>query len=157
VVVVEDLATQNLMANRHLAAAIGDQGWAELARQLQYKTVRHGGQFLVADRWFASSKMCSACGAVRPKLTLAERTYRCDDCGLTIDRDVNAAANLAAWGEHALGSCPCVTQAGDRHSGGPSAEPVRHACGGWVSGPAAAAGPVPSGEAGTSRPRSRMA
>jgi putative transposase len=162
VVVVEDLATQNLMANRHLAAAIGDQGWAELARQLQYKTVRHGGQFLVADRWFASSKMCSACGAVRPKLTLAERTYRCDDCGLTIDRDVNAAANLAAWGEHTLGICPCaqnpnVTRAGDRHPGGPTAEIPRHACGGWRSGPAVPAAPVPPDEAGTSRPRESMA
>jgi putative transposase len=118
VVVVEDLATANLMANRHLAAAIGDQGWAELGRQLTYKTARHGGILIVADRWFASSKTCSACGAVRPKLTLAERTYRCDACGLICDRDLNAAANLAAWGEHTLGSCPCVTRAGDRHPGG---------------------------------------
>ena len=122
--VVEDLATKNLMANRSLAAAIGDQGWAELARQLGYKTARHGGRLIVADRWFASSKTCSACGAVRPKLTLAERTYRCgdDSCGHVADRDVNAAANLAAWGEHTLGLCPCVIQAGDRHPGGPTAE-----------------------------------
>jgi putative transposase len=155
VVVVEDLATKNLMANRRLAAAIGDQGWAEMARQLGYKTARHGGRLLIADRWFASSKTCSACGVVRPKLTLAERTYRCDGCGLVCDRDVNAAANLAAWGEHTLGICPCVTRAGDRHPGGPTAE--RHACGGWVSGPAASAGPVPPGEAGTSRPRARVA
>jgi putative transposase len=153
VVVVEDLATRNLMANRSLAAAIGDQGWAELARQLAYKTARHGGQCIVADRWFASSKTCSACGVVRPKLTLAERTYRCGACGLICDRDLNAAANLAAWGEHTLGICPCVTQAGDRHPGGPIAERARHACGGWVSGPAASAGPVLPGEAGTSRPR----
>jgi len=62
VVVVEDLATRNLMANRSLAAAIGDQGWGELARQLRYKTARHGGQLIVADPWFASSKTCSACG-----------------------------------------------------------------------------------------------
>ncbi|SEK43182.1 Putative transposase DNA-binding domain-containing protein [Blastococcus sp. DSM 46786] len=153
--VVEDLATKNLMANRSLAAAIGDQGWAELARQLAYKTTRHGGRCLVADRWFASSKTCSACGAVRPELALAERTYRCgeDSCGYTADRDVNAAANLAAWGEHTLGLCPCVTQAGDRHPGGPTAGVSRHACGGWVSGPAAQAGPVLPGEAGTSRPR----
>jgi putative transposase len=159
VVVVEDLATASLMANRSLAAAIGDQGWAELARQLAYKATRHGGRMIVADRWFASSKTCSACGAVRPKLTLAERTYHCGspDCGHAADRDVNAATNLAAWGEHALGFCPCVTQAGDRHPGGPSAEPVRHACGGWVSGAAELAGPVLPGEAGTSRPRARVA
>src|SRR3954464_2247854 len=155
VVVVEDLATANLMANRALAAAIGDQGWAELARQLQYKTARSGGRLLVADRWFASSKTCSACGAVRPKLTLAERTYRCDNdaCGHRADRDVNAAANLAAWGEHTLGFCPGVAPAGDRHRGGPSAEPVRHACGGWVSAVAGQAAAVLPGEAGTSRPR----
>lgn len=154
-VVVEDVATANLMANRSIAAAIGDQGWAELARQLQYKTARSGGQCIVADRWFASSKTCSACGAVRPKLTLAERTYRCDNdaCGHRADRDVNAAANLAAWGEHTLGLCPCVTRAGDRHPGDPSAETTRHACGGWVSVVASQAAAVPPGEAGTSRPR----
>jgi putative transposase len=159
VVVVEDLATKNLIANRSLAQAIGDQGWAELARQLGYKTARHGGQLIVADRWFASSKTCSACGGVKPKLSLAERTYRCADdaCGHVADRDVNAAANLAAWGDHSRGTCPCVTQAGDRHPGGPSAGISRHACGGWRSGAAVPAAPVPPGEAGTSRPRARVA
>jgi len=157
VVVIEDLKTKNLMANRHLAAAIGDQGWAELARQLGYKTTRHGGRLLIADRWFASSKTCSGCGAVRPKLTLAERIYRCDACGLICDRDVNAAANLAAWGEHTLGLCSCVARAGDRHPGGPTAEPVRHACGGWKSGAASQVAAVPLSEAGTSRPRPGVA
>jgi putative transposase len=157
VVVVEDLATRNLMANRALAAAIGDQGWGELERQLQYKMARSGGRLLVADRWFASSKTCSACGAVRPKLTLAERTYRCDACGHVADRDVNAAANLAAWGEHTLGLCPCVTQAGDRHPGGPTAGRSRHACGGWVSAAASQSAAVPPGEAGTSRLRPGVA
>nr|WP_246063927.1 transposase [Blastococcus colisei] len=154
-VVVEDLATKNLMANRSLAAAIGDQGWGELARQLAYKTARHGGRLIVADRWLASSKTCSACGGVRPKLTLAERSYRCadDSCGHVADRDVNAAANLAAWGEHTLGSCPCVTQAGDRHPGGPSAGTRRHACGGWVSATASQVAAVLPGEARTSQPR----
>ena len=100
------------------------------------------------------------CTTSRPsKLTLAERTYRCGDesCGHVADRDVNAAANLAAWGEHTLGICPCVTQAGDRHPGGPSAERARHACGGWVSPAASQAAAVPPGEAGTSRPRLGMA
>jgi putative transposase len=58
VIVVEALATANLLGNRHLAAAIADQGWAELARQLTYKSARHGGTLIVADRWFASSKPC---------------------------------------------------------------------------------------------------
>jgi putative transposase len=158
VIVVEDLATKNLMANRSLAQAIGDQGWGELARQLQYKTARHGGRFIIAGRWFASSKTCSACGAVKPKLTLAERIYTCGNpsCGQVADRDVNAAANLAAWGEHTLGRCPCVTHAGDRHPGGPSAEPLRHACGGWVSAAASPVAAVPPGEAGTSQPPNRV-
>jgi putative transposase len=117
-------------------------------------------------RWFAGCTPRSTtgtwpqqCGAVRPKLTLAERTYRCDNdaCGHVADRDVNAAANLAAWGEHALGSCPCVIRAGDRHPGGPSAEPVRHACGGWVSATTALVAAVLLGETGTSQPRASVA
>jgi putative transposase len=158
-IVLEDLATKNLIANRSLAQAIGDQGWGELGRQLQYKTARHGGRLILADRWFASSKRCSACGAVKPKLTLAERIYTCgnDSCGYVADRDVNAAANLAAWGEHTLGCCPCVTQAGDRHPGGPSAEPIRHACGGWVSAAAGQVAAVPPHEAGTCQPPNRVA
>jgi len=68
---------------------------------------------------------------------------------------VNAAANLAAWGEHTLGICPCVTRAGDRHPGGPTAD--RHACGGWVSAAASQAAAVLPCEAGTSRPRPGVA
>jgi putative transposase len=158
VVVVEGLKTANLIRNRALAQAIGDQGWAELARQLNYKADRHGGRCLPADRWFASSKTCSACGVVKSKLTLAERTYRCDACGLVCDRDVNAAANLAAWGEHELGLCPCSNiQVGDRHPGGPSGTARSHACGGRVSVATSRVTVVPPGEAGTSRPRTRGA
>ncbi|MGH8892168.1 MAG: RNA-guided endonuclease InsQ/TnpB family protein [Actinomycetes bacterium] len=156
VVVLEDLATANLMKKRHLAAAIGDQGWAELARQLQYKTARHGGQMIVADRWLASSKTCSCCGWVTPKLSLAGRTYICGNtaagCHLVADRDVNAAANLAAWGEAQLAG---RTQVGDRHPGGPSAGTCRHACGGGNESAATPAGA--SGETGPSRPRTRVA
>ena len=156
VVVVEDLATAALVKNRHLAAAIADQGWAELAWQLGYKTARHGGQLVVADRWFASSKTCSCCGWVKPKLGLHERTYTCgnDACSLVVDRDVNAAANLAAWGEAQLAG---RTRAGDRHPGGPKASThtdqvtgCRHACGGSNEPAATLAGA--SGEAGTSQP-----
>ena len=154
VIVVEDLPTANLMRNRHLAAAISDQGWGELARQLGYKTARHGGQLIVADRWFASSKTCSCCGWVTPKLSLSQRTYTCGNpaCDLVADRDVNAAANLAAWGEAQLAE---RTQAGDRHPGGPSGDPRLHACGGGNEPTATPAGaPV---EAGTSRSRTREA
>jgi putative transposase len=159
-VVVEDIATANLMGNHHLAQAIGDQGWGELSRQLGYQTTRYGGTLVVADRWFPSSKTCSARGAVKPKLPLAVRTYRCDVCALVIDRDTNAAANLAAWGEQQrvdrTSDTPVAgTQAGDRHPGGPSAQLAAHACGGSNEPVTTTAGaPV---EAGTSRPRSRVA
>jgi len=156
VIVVENIATANLMRNHHLAQAIGDQGWGELARQLSYKTTRAGGTMLPAPRWFPSSKMCSGCGAVKPKLPLAERTYRCDVCALVVDRDINAAANLAAWGEQQQGTRPAAgTQAGDRHPGGPSAQNAEHACGGSNEPAGLAAGALV--EAGTSRPRTRVA
>jgi putative transposase len=169
VVVTEDLATANLLGNRHLAAAIADQGWAELARQLAYKTTRHGGTLIVADRWFASSKTCSCCGWVKPKLSLAERTYTCGNndpdtngpeagCHLVVDRDVNAAANLATWGEAQLAG---RTQVGDRHPGGPSASTrpstCRHACGGSNEPAASLLLAGASSEAGTSRSRERVA
>jgi putative transposase len=95
-VVVEDLNVAGMLRNRRLARRIADAGFAELRRQLGYKTVWHGGRLLVADRWFPSSKTCSGCGVVKTKLALSERMYRCDACGLTLDRDLNAARNLAA-------------------------------------------------------------
>ncbi|HEX8867587.1 MAG TPA: zinc ribbon domain-containing protein, partial [Lentzea sp.] len=70
-------------------------GMAELRRQLGYKSARNGGRLLVADRWFPSSKTCSDCGVVKAKLRLSERTFRCAWCGLVLDRDLNAARNLA--------------------------------------------------------------
>ena len=159
-VVVENIATANLMRNHHLAQAIGDQGWGELARQLRYKTTRAGGTLVVADRWFPSSKTCSGCGAVKPKLPLAVRRYRCDVCALVIDRDNNAAANLAAWGEQqqvdrASGTPVAGTRAGDRHPGGPSAQLAEHACGGSNEPAGTAAEALV--EAGTSQPRTRVA
>ncbi|MFB6391764.1 zinc ribbon domain-containing protein, partial [Polymorphospora sp. 2-325] len=68
---------------------------AEIRRQLAYKTLWNGGRLLIADRWYPSSKTCSGCGTVKTKLALSEREYVCQACGLVIDRDHNAAANLA--------------------------------------------------------------
>ena len=68
---------------------------AEIRRQLTYKTTWHGGTLIVADRWFASSKTCSECGAVKAKLALSEREWTCTTCGTALDRDANAAVNLA--------------------------------------------------------------
>ncbi|MEV6926117.1 IS607 family element RNA-guided endonuclease TnpB [Dactylosporangium sp. NPDC051485] len=95
-VVVEDLNVAGMLRNRRLARRVADAGFGEIRRQLAYKTVWHGGRLMVADRWYPSSKTCSGCGAVKTKLTLAERMYECTACGLVLDRDVNAARNLAA-------------------------------------------------------------
>ena len=93
-IVVEDLNVAGLLHNRRLARHIADAGFAELRRQLAYKTRWNAGRLAVADRWFPSSKTCSACQTVKPKLSLATRTFTCHACGLVIDRDLNAAINL---------------------------------------------------------------
>ncbi|MFG1951966.1 zinc ribbon domain-containing protein [Micromonospora sp. NPDC048830] len=90
------LSLSGMLANRRLARHIADAGFAELRRQLTYKTGWNGGRLIVAGRWYPSSKTCSGCGAVKAKLALAERTYTCATCGLVLDRDLNAARNLAA-------------------------------------------------------------
>ncbi|WP_454852988.1 RNA-guided endonuclease TnpB family protein [Promicromonospora soli] len=97
--VLEDLNITGIMSNRRLARAVGDAAWGELARQITYKQHWRNGQVMVTDRWFASSKTCSSCGQVKPDLTLKDRTYTCGHCGLVLDRDLNAAVNLAAWAE----------------------------------------------------------
>jgi putative transposase len=93
-VVIEDLNVAGMARNRRLARAISDQGFGQARRMLEYKTAWNGGSVVVADRWFPSSRTCSACGTVKAKLPLAERTFRCGHCGLVTDRDVNAARNL---------------------------------------------------------------
>jgi putative transposase len=96
VIVIEDLHVAGMLRNRRLARHIAGANWAEIRRQLIYKTGRAGADLLVADRWFASSKTCSGCGTAKTKLMLSERTYACKTCGLVLDRDHNAALNLAA-------------------------------------------------------------
>ncbi len=95
-VVVERLNVAGMVRNRRLARAIADSGMGGVRRLLAYKTVWAGGRLLQADTFFASSKICSSCGMVKAKLSLAERMYRCQACGMVLDRDENAARNLAA-------------------------------------------------------------
>jgi IS605 OrfB family transposase len=124
-VVVEDLKVAGMLRNRRLARHIADAGFAELRRQLAYRTLWNGGRLLVADRWYPSSKTCSACGAAKTKLALSERTYTCTTCGLIMDRDLNAARNLAALAAQAdtAGSGPAAGRGADRKArpGGPVA------------------------------------
>jgi len=94
---IEDLNVRGLIRNRRLSRAIVDEGWGEFRRQLMYKSRLYGTQIHVADRWFPSSKICSGCGAIKSSLALAERVFKCADCGVEIDRDTNAAVNLLPW------------------------------------------------------------
>ena len=95
VVVIEDLHVAGLLKNHHLAQAIADVGFAEFRRQLVYKAAWYGGRAVVASRWEPSSKTCSGCGWVDAELTLADRTFHCQACGLVLERDLNAARNVA--------------------------------------------------------------
>ncbi|WP_369243693.1 IS607 family element RNA-guided endonuclease TnpB [Streptomyces sp. R41] len=94
-VVVEDLNVAGMLKNRRLAQKIADAGFGEIRRQLTYKGRRNACRTVVANRWYPSSKTCSNCGAVKAKLPLHVRVFSCDACGLVIDRDENAARNLA--------------------------------------------------------------
>jgi putative transposase len=126
VIVVEDLHIAGMVRNRHLARAISDQGWAEFHRQLAYKCQWHGSRLLVAPRFYPSSKACSSCGLVKAELPLNVRTFRCEACGLVLDRDQNAARNLAA-----LAASGSITKG----VVGSSLE-TENACGGESAGPA---------------------
>ena len=99
-VVIEDLNVRAMMTRggaykRGLNRAIAQASFADLRRRITYKTRWNGGTTIVADRWFPSSKTCSRCGEVKSKLSLSEREYMCYRCGVVVDRDLNAATNLA--------------------------------------------------------------
>jgi transposase len=98
VVVLEDLNVEGMKRNRKVALAISDVGLGEFRRQMTYKSVWQGETLHIADRWFPSTKKCSACGNVKDDMDLSERIYVCDNsaCGLIMDRDLNAARNLVA-------------------------------------------------------------
>ena len=95
---IEDLHVAGMVKNHHLAKHIADAAFGEFRRQLEYKTARTGARLHVVNRWLASSKTCSGCGSVKAKLSLSERTYTCDSCGQTMDRDLNAAINIQVAG-----------------------------------------------------------
>jgi putative transposase len=99
VIVMEDLHVSGMLKNHYLAQAISDVGFGEFRRQLMYKAAWYGSQVILADRWYASSKTCSRCGWVDEELKLGDRVFRCRNplvpCGLAVDRDLNAALNLA--------------------------------------------------------------
>ncbi|HDZ3733633.1 TPA: transposase [Vibrio harveyi] len=93
-IVIEDLNVSGMVKNRKLARAVADCGFYMLRQQLEYKAALRNCELVVASRWFASSKICSGCGAVKKSLPLSERTYDCDHCSTSLDRDLNASINL---------------------------------------------------------------
>lgn len=96
-IVIETLKPVNMTKNHKLAQLVNDVSFGEIARQLTYKCLWSGTELVKADQWFASSKLCSGCGNKKQELKLSERVYNCDNCGLIIDRDLNAAINLANY------------------------------------------------------------
>ena len=103
-IVIENLNVSGMLGNRSLARAISDCGWHEFRRQLTYKCQRYGRQLVVIDRWYPSSKTCSACNYLLAGLSLSARHWTCPSCGARHDRDFNAAKNILAAGR-AVAAC----------------------------------------------------
>jgi putative transposase len=111
---------KNMVRNRKVAKAIADCGWGTFREMLEYKAARYGRRVIVIDRWFPSSKMCSACGHVLAELGLKVRAWQCPSCGTRHDRDVNAAKNILAAGLAVAGDIPGHACGADvSHSGSP--------------------------------------
>ncbi len=104
-IVIEDLNVSGMLSNGKLAKAIADMGFYEFRRQLEYKCQLYGSELIIADRWFRSSKTCSNCGNHNSDLTLSDRIYNCNSCGVSLDRDQNAAINLSRWSHHQTQAC----------------------------------------------------
>ncbi|MDQ1286937.1 MAG: putative transposase [Actinomycetota bacterium] len=118
VIVVEDLNVKGMVRNHSFAKAISDSGWGAFRQMLAYKTAKVGKRLVVIDRWYPSSKTCSACGHLLATLSLGTRQWSCPECGTRHDRDENAAKNILAAGR-------AVAREGDAcggdvsHSGSP--------------------------------------
>ena len=93
-VVMEDLNVEGMRKNRYLAKSVQEECFSKFIFQMKYKCERNGIEFIQVDRFFPSSKLCHKCGNIKKKLKLSERTYVCEECGFTINRDFNAALNL---------------------------------------------------------------
>jgi putative transposase len=117
--VIEDLTVRNMVKNRRLARAISDAAWAQFRSMLEYKAAWYGREVIAVDRFFPSSKLCSACGTLQTEMPLNVRSWTCD-CGTTHDRDVNAAKNLLAAGL-AVSVCGAGVRPQRRTPGGQSA------------------------------------
>ena len=96
-IVIETLKVTNMLKNKYLSKAISEQSFYRFAYFMEYKCKLYGIEFVKADRFYPSSKKCSCCGNIKQDLKLKDRTYKCNHCGLEIDRDYNASINLANY------------------------------------------------------------
>ena len=95
---LETLNVKNMVKNKKLSKAISDVSWSSFITKLDYKIAESQGKIVKIDRFYPSSKTCSNCGCVKKELKLSERTYHCEECGFTIDRDLNASINILNTG-----------------------------------------------------------
>ena len=95
---LETLRVKNMVKNKKLSKAISDVSWSSFITKLEYKITENQGKIVKIDRFYPSSKTCSNCGCVKKELKLSERTYHCNECGFTIDRDLNASINILKTG-----------------------------------------------------------
>jgi putative transposase len=116
VICIEDLNVSSMVKNHNLARAVSDMGFFEFKRQLSYKCEKFGSQLVIIDRWYPSSRTCSACGQVAASMPLSVREWTCDGCGTTHDRDINAAINIERIGLAVL-NCPTASSAGSNDCG----------------------------------------
>lgn len=108
---LEKLKVKNMMKNHCLARSISDAGWSEFRRQIEYKAKIYGNDIVFADTFYPSSKTCSGCGHKKNNLSLKDRVFLCESCGLEIDRDLNAAMNLSRLGYSRIDACGHETSA----------------------------------------------
>ncbi|MEA5539209.1 RNA-guided endonuclease TnpB family protein, partial [Limnoraphis robusta Tam1] len=104
VIGLEDLNVSGMLKNHKLAGAIADSALSEIRRQVEYKSEWYGSRVVFADRFYPSTKTCSNCGHVQ-EIALKERVFNCNNCGVSIDRDLNASLNLEGYAEGFLVKC----------------------------------------------------
>lgn len=119
-IVIEDLSVRNMVKNRSLARAISDASWSEFRALLEYKGQWYGREVITVDRFFPSSRLCSHCGTLARRMPLHIRTWTCESCDTSHDRDVNAAKNLLAAGR-AVSACGAGVRPQRSSPGGQSA------------------------------------
>jgi putative transposase len=121
---LEDLHIKGMLANHRLAQAVSDASFFEVQRQLIYKTEQYGGYVQLVSRWYPSSKTCHDCGWIKEDLTLDDRAWRCEQCGVVNERDVNASLNIRDEALRLITDVPAVASSGHKFACGASSAGV---------------------------------